>query len=167
MQNDTIRATAYHEAGHCVAACLVRKRFRLATIIPKEGSLGEFVPDKLAKIDIASADVKSCKAWIFIGLAGIIAENEFRNPGKISKMPSFHPDIDIVTKIANKLCWSSKEKEAYLRFMWIRTRNIIERYWQAVQLMANELIKQKTIHYNQALEIIKKAIGCVPQIYFL
>ena len=33
-------ATAYHEAGHAVAAFLLRRRLRRATIIPDEDSLG-------------------------------------------------------------------------------------------------------------------------------
>ena len=164
-----LEVSAYHEAGHCVAACLVRKRFRLVTVIPKKEYLGKFVPDKLARMDIASAEVKSCKAWIFIGLAGLVAENKFASPNKINKLPSSHPDLDTITDIADRLCWSSEERDAYLNFMWVRTRNIMEKYWKAVQAVAQDLVNRKTLHYKETQQIIKKALGynIIPQIHFL
>jgi len=163
-----IEVSAYHEAGHCVAACLVHKRFRLVTIIPEKEYLGKFVPDKMARMDIASADIKSCKAWIFIGLAGLFAESKFVNPNKINKLPPSHPDLDTVTNIADRLCWSFEERNAYLKFMWIRTKNIIEKYWKAVQAVAQVLINRKILHYKETQQIIKKALGydIIPQIYF-
>lgn len=42
-RHSKLKATAYHEAGHAVAAFLLHRGFRRVTIVPGEGFLGQLL----------------------------------------------------------------------------------------------------------------------------
>jgi len=77
-----LKKTAYHEAGHAVAACEYRRKFSYVTIAPEEDSLGHVLYQHLGKNfhpeydEMSKVRAKLEKA-ILISLAGHAAERIF------------------------------------------------------------------------------------------
>lgn len=165
------KAVAYHEAGHGVAACLTHKRFKIISIVPDEEAFGKcitipwknFHPD----YETGSRTILRTKTAIFISLAGPVAECEFTKTKKLSK--SFD-DFKIALEMAYYLCGSTEEAEAYLRFMWEQTKNIVtlDHNWKAIEVVANALLEEKALKYRKTLCLIQKASdGMIPPIDLL
>jgi ATP-dependent Zn protease len=74
-----LERTAYHEAGHAVAACIYHRRFRHATIVPnkEQGSLGHCLYTELHNFHPDMEQDRRTLAWIereiLVGLAGATA----------------------------------------------------------------------------------------------
>jgi hypothetical protein len=80
MEDSTLEAaTAYHEAGHAVAARLVRMRFPQVTIVPDTNRprLCELAPGRDYAYDGATdrRTIERAKALIFVHVAGPSAES--------------------------------------------------------------------------------------------
>jgi len=158
------KAVAYHEAGHGVAACLARKRFKIVSIVPDEEALGKcitipwknFHPD----YETDSRTIFRTKVAIFISLAGPVAESKFT---KAKNLPNSFEDFKIAFKMSDHLCGSIEEAEAYVRFMWEQTKNIVSLYhnWKAIEVVADALLEQKTLECLKTRRLIQKALGGV------
>ena len=150
---------AYHEAGHVVAAYCVRRGFSYVSIEPGEDSLGHVVyqkfrdsfhPDYDEKIKIRPLLEKV----IIIGLAGYVAEKIFT--GKRAA----DDDFQIAFENACIITGSAEEASAFLKWLLIRTENMVRlpHNWAAVQALAEELLKVKKIGYHRARKIIREAL---------
>lgn len=159
----SLRDTAYHEAGHAVAACFVGKPFAAVTIVPSGETLGSchtapwsnFHPD----VEEDRRTVSRLKADIFIQLAGPVAESVLTGRKKSS---FWHFDFDHGVSSAEYLCGGNTELAgAYANFMWEQTKNIIgfEPNWKAVQAVAGSLLGQKTLSYGKVRQLVREALG--------
>src|SRR5947209_3102570 len=77
-----LEVTAYHEAGHAVAAFNVGRSFRHVTIEPGDESLGHLLHDRFSrsfKPDIAMSKrtEATIEDHVLIGMAGMAAERRF------------------------------------------------------------------------------------------
>ena len=156
-----LEKTAYHEAGHVVAAYCVGRGFRYVSIEPGENSLGRmmyqkfrdsFHPDYDENIKIRLPLEKV----IITGLAGYVAEKIFTGRrGLTGAVDDFQRAFDYACFITG----SVEETSAFVKWLLIRTENMLRlpHNWAAVQAIAGELIKVKKIGYNKARKIIRKA----------
>lgn len=154
------RLTAYHEAGHALAACLVRIPFQDVTIVPTGEILGkvscsfdrwgEFRPDA----DVRRRTVGKAKRVMFVALAATVAE---RIAARQKGMPSNRddPHVDQALSLCLNLCGSFEESVAYLTFMWEQTKNVVQLHWESVDRLAKGLIDQKTVNRREARRLLK------------
>ena len=162
MPNKVI-STAYHEAGHAVMAFELHQRFPYVTIDPDDNSFGHprfplsrwrnFQPDW----DTSSRVIHRLDADIMCSLAGCAAEAKY--VGRHDWVEP-HDDWMQAHALAHHLCRSDEETRAYLKWLWIRTRNAIDVgfVWLAVQNLAKELVTRKTIGYRNARKIIYRSV---------
>jgi len=156
--NDLVKI-AYHEAGHVVAAYVVKRKFQYVSIEPDKESLGhvlfqrfsdKFQPEFQEENKIRPMLEKT----IITGLAGEIAEKKFCNDE--IDFQSSRSDFDNVFDYICYFVGSIEEAQAFLNWMIVRTKNIIslDFNWNAVKELAEQLIKRKKIGYRTARKII-------------
>ena len=163
MKPKSVEKTAYHEAGHAVAAFHMRRSFRYVTIEPDEESLGHVMYTKFSDsfrpdIDSDRKIRKPLEKAIITAFAGPIAEQIFsgrKNP--IGASRDFHSASDYVSY----LCVSSEESEAYINWLWIKTKKMIMNptKWCSVKRLAEELLDCRRIGYVKARKIIKESMA--------
>ncbi len=150
---------AYHEAGHAVAAYVVKRAFQHVSIEEDEESLGHVMFRKFSdkfqpeyqEEDRIRPLLEKC---IIVGLAGEVAEKKSYN-AEIdfqSSMSDFSKAFDYICYLVGTV----EEAEAFLNWMIVRTKNIIylDFNWNAVKVLAEQLIKRKRIGYRLARKII-------------
>jgi hypothetical protein len=102
-------------------------------------------------------------AWfensVQISLAGQIAEA--LHAGRSPVRASHKTDYDQAFNIATQVCGSDEECSAWLKLLFIRTRERLRQpwVWQAVEALAEELIKREAIPGAEAREIISQALS--------
>lgn len=157
-----LEKTAYHEAGHAVVAYCLRRRFAEVSIIPADdtrghvGRPGNAIEGLDPYMDAESARTRNrIEAEIMVYFAGGVAEWIFS--GRHGKGTG--RDDDAVITFAEHVVSSHDELEAYISWLWIKTRNLLsEDYcWAAVQALAKALLEQKEIGHRQARKIISTA----------
>jgi hypothetical protein len=141
-----LAATAYHEAGHAVASFSLGRTVRRVSIVPDGFYLGHcrhaaqpsFRPDMMA-------DTKArlrAETEIVILLAGGIAEKKFA--GRCNYVGASY-DHDNAVDLAVHVTGDDAEAAAYLNWLSIRTRNLIEREWAAVRAIADQLLTDRRL----------------------
>jgi hypothetical protein len=152
-----IAATAYHEAGHAVAAWRFCLKFKRVTIKPDAdaGSLGDVlhrVPNWF-RPDIESSDRVSLRAerHIITDFAGQLAEAKFRG-----RPPRFGMESDnqSAANMAFRLSGSPETVEAYLKYCWFAARDLVNGQWPQIEVLAASLLKRQTLKYEEVLEAI-------------
>jgi hypothetical protein len=155
-------ATAYHEAGHAVAAWVMDRPFRYVTIVPMEGTLGhvqhpawrEHVqPD----INVDGRTRRLLEKAIFTLLAGVRAEKRLTGRwNNIEANSDFHDADDL----ASYLWGNPKVLQKYISFMESRVDAMIasDRHWKGIQALAAALLEKRRIGYQEAQEIITAAV---------
>ena len=157
-----LQRTAYHEAGHAVAACVMRHRFTRVTIEPEEDTLGKVncarVPTYAPDVDRETSTRVQTEKRVIVYLAGLIAEQTaagcaFRGPGLSGD------DLQKAYSYAGHMCGDDAETEAYVAWLWERTRLLVtfEPNWTVVEALASELMKRKTIGERAARSIMGEA----------
>jgi hypothetical protein len=161
MKRKQIEKTAYHEAGHAVAAFYMKRAFRYVTIEPEEDSLGHIMLKKFRdsfnpEIDSDRKIRKPLEKAIITSFAGPIAEQIFSGRKNIIGAKS---DLRDALDYACYLCGSLEETEAYVNWLWIKTKNMIRQpaKWCSVEGLAKELLDCHKIGYMKARRIIKES----------
>ena len=162
MKRKKVEKTAYHEAGHAVAAFYMKRSFRYVTIEPEEDSLGHIMYKKFRdsfnpEIDPDREIRKPLEKAIITAFAGPIAEQIFSGRKNIIGAKS---DLRDALDYACYLCGSLEETEAYVNWLWIRTKNMIKQpaKWCSVEGLAEELLDCRKIGYMKARKIIKDSL---------
>jgi ATP-dependent Zn protease len=157
------KAVAYHEAGHCIAAFLTHKRFRVVSVVPDGESLGKLlhIPWKNFHPDYEEnrRTIHKAKTGIFMILAGLASEKKFMRRRKSGG--SSDEDLKKAYGLADNLCGSWKVSKAYIDFMWEQTKNIIgiDRNWKAIEIIARTLLKKKIVRYQEARRLVREVSG--------
>lgn len=164
-----IERTAYHEAGHAVAAYLRHLRFTSISIIPDRGTLGrcEF-SESAVVIDPESGDQLRARTrietLIIVSLAGVISESLLTGR---HNWRGAHADLHDATRYASFVTGSAEELRAYERWLWEHTRMLLgaRPSWLAVQQLAAALIEDRRVGERRARAIIRAAIerGTAPR----
>lgn len=160
--------TAYHEAGHAVAAYVLRRRFSKVTIVEHEDSVGSmtlppsywsgFNPD----VDQSRGSRARIEKEIMVLLAGEIAVDIHTGREDWGEVVTYlGSDLHTASDLADYVTTSSDESEAFLNWLIIRTRNMLSLpHWSdAVNALAAALIEHGEIGYRKARQIIRFALG--------
>ena len=150
-----IAATAYHEAGHAVAAWWFCLKYKHVTIRPNADSLGHMlhsVPNWF-RPDIESSDRVFLRAQrhIITSFAGQLAEAKLRG-----RPPRFGMESDNQNAVdmALRFCGSRETTEAYLRYCWLMARDLVNERWPQIEALAAALMERETLNHLDAIEVI-------------
>jgi ATP-dependent Zn protease len=143
----SIRATAYHEAGHAVIAWRLDLKFRYATIKPcDDGTLGH-VAFYRRRSDSRAKHTNR----IVEGYAGQIAEAIYRGRRPLFGM---HSDNQQAVNLVNDLYGSQETCEAYLHFCFLRARDLVTSDFGKIKDVAAALLERETLSYQDVEEVI-------------
>lgn len=149
------KATAYHEAGHAVAAWRQGLKFKRVTIKPDADSLGHVLKGfpKWFRPDNDQSDRVRLHAerHIIMDFAGQLAEAKFRG-----RRPRYGMGADNQNAVdmALYLCGSQKAVEAFLRFCWCVSQEFVNGRWGKIEALAAALLERETLNYEDAIEVI-------------
>lgn len=155
MQNESTRINvAYHEAGHAVCAVFLQRAFRHATIVADEeyGSLGcvEFHQYPAALMSyLQSTDQGSPRGGAMVEcevihrLAGTIAEAKATDNGPPEN--SWRSDRKQMADIVLRVTGSADEAEAYVEWLRIRSKALVNKLWPAIEAVALALLDKKRL----------------------
>ncbi len=133
-------ATAYHEAGHAVLALYLGRSIHRVSILPNQSSLGQ--------CDIQKGSFRPSKdqleTEILILLGGVAAEA--RQMGRYD-WGGASQDLRSVRRLSEQRAGGLKQVERLERRMLDKAEHLLEQpgVWNAVELIANELLKSTTI----------------------
>ena len=139
--------TAYHEAGHAVAAVVEELQFPEVTINPNEveGTLGHVLLDGFDKrfrpdVQITPRRGEQLMAYALVAYAGAAGAGLYA--GRDFDWTGAGEDR---RKALNYLSYLESEPEALgamAKMQMLRARNVIKLHWRAVELIAKRLLAQ-------------------------
>lgn len=150
-----LQIAAYHEAGHAVACYLLHKKFTHVTIKPGEEKLGKMnYPEKMSKSIPSERKLATIRREYVVSFAGPIAK------GILSGRCEFEDILPLVCLPSNPTEDNQKPNGVLWKTLFIETKLLLyaPRNWQAVMALTAELLKQESIRYQTAREVIKQAI---------
>ena len=159
MAPKRLKATAYHEAGHAYVAWRLGFYVQRATVIPQDDVTGSVERENpLRGIDLsidgsARVAVRAEKA-IMISLAG--PEAERRSNPKGYRRSHCTADHDCAADLALSLCCDGEIATAYLRYLGLRTRAMIERGWPRIGALADVLLEHRALSGLQIRDALLK-----------
>ncbi len=158
----SIEKTAYHEAGHAVAAFYYKRRFIKISIIPDPESLGRVIyPESYWKwfhLDKNSTRFRArIEEEILKKFAGEVAERIASKSDNLNR-PREHNRR--AREIASFVCGTRKELDAFIQWLWRREVNLMQDpcRWAAVEMLANTLLGKRELGYQETRKIIVSAI---------
>jgi ATP-dependent Zn protease len=135
MVTDQREATAYHEAGHTVAAWRLGAAPKTVTIIPHgdiQGQATQGAPMSGIRLDFDGSDHarNRIERAIMICLAGPIAQRRFAP----RSWRHWHgaSDYQMAFDLALRINGSTRAAEAHLNWPKIRTEDLVESLWSFV-----------------------------------
>jgi hypothetical protein len=159
-----LERTAYHEAGHAVAAYVLHRALGHVSIEPERGSLGHMKTRRFEESFQPDAEVKRgtrerLEKEIMVCLAGPIAERRFVGRLRQDTIVGASRDFNDAARCADCLCGNSEETDAYLAWLSVRATNLIKLawHWRAIQTLAEALLEHRRIGHRKVREIIKQA----------
>ena len=160
----TLKATAYHEAGHAMAAWHLEIPFgkgkHALSIVPVGSALGHFQSKQIVRfrngdLPTTGANRLKMEREVVVGLAGTMAQRRHRPSSARSWHASsdYHSAVDLVSNFTG----SVRETEAYLKLLQIRAEQTLDRpgTWECVEAIATALLNRKTLSANEVVEIIQ------------
>jgi hypothetical protein len=157
----SLEAVTYHEAGHAVMAHVQRRRIKSVSVGKCAGSPRKITAHPLSNWFKSDASPAQAERQILILFAGQIAQNLFTG-----KRNSRGGDFPQARMLASHIASEETELNAFLRWIWIRARNILREpsNWAAVKALAqalrteNEVRGLRTVGGTQAKSIIELAL---------
>jgi ATP-dependent Zn protease len=151
-------STTYHEAGHAVAAFVLRLKLgrRGVTIVPdRERDLlgcANIAARLRERPDCAtSARTKAhIEAWAVAHLAGDVAERKFNGRRRFGG----HSDLLQASDLLEYISSSVEQFDARLRVACVGAQDLIEDNWPSVQAVAEELLQKKTLSAEEVAKLV-------------
>jgi len=152
-----LTATAYHEAGHAVAAHHEHMRFRSVTIRPGAGNLGHlayrmpgwFQPD----VEADARHRRLVERDARVSFAGPAAEARFKGR---HNWRGASDDLDQAVSLLGYVCGSNGELEAYVRLIRMQAQGLMERHWDEVQAVAEALLERECLTAAEVAAVIDR-----------
>jgi ATP-dependent Zn protease len=159
-----LEKTAYHEAGHIVAAYLMGHELTSVTIIPSENALGvakshpftdDFDVEKFSLYDIKDYNllfkllVSSCAGQVAAHIAS----------GRKDKIGCYD-DYEQVTELMFKFNLDDEMIKSLYKSSEIYTRQILEyqEVWELVESIAKKLLVKKELNHDDIFSIIEESV---------
>lgn len=162
MSRRTMReATAYHEAGHVVAAWKLGVRLRSATVIPSEGSHGTLKHDNPLRginLEFDGSDRARLKAekGIIIALAGPAAQRHFAP--RSWRFGHGAADRECAVDLAWRLNGSGEMVAKHLAYLQARAEGLVEGSWRFVEALARALLEHGRLDQTALGKVIEAEI---------
>ena len=149
----TLKRTAYHEAGHLVASYVFGEigNVDFVTIIPHEGSGGR-VEYKTYKTDCSLDTLIETQNAILGLFAGIVSEEiKFgeHNPDGFGNIDNDGGDYRAISDHLGSL---GEDGDDYKN----QCKALLLTHWEKVEMIAKELLIEKTLSGEQCLNIIER-----------
>jgi cell division protease FtsH len=183
---ETLKFTAYHEAGHCVAQYYAKGRFPFkVSIVPRTGTLG--VAWYASEGDISNGTKEELLGRIRSALAGYVAEKlkfgtttagvtaDFENALRTAHFMVWQVGMGASGYIGNfqeALSFSNQQKEPFLseemrskldsetqdilRECLKQTEDMLKRESELLEYIAEQLLQKEELSYPELEEIFKK-----------
>ena len=156
INNNKIRRTAYHEAGHTVMTHLCDKSFKYVTLNPepKENSLGHIRFARVrSEMENYNRSITTVIKNTMIHLAGHIAEEILL--GKKLKVTGAYYDFQNIADEILGVVSCEQEQKQFLA--WLRTRTLSTLSspvnWEMVENLAEELLRYKRLTRSEVLDL--------------
>ncbi len=157
---------AYHEAGHAVVAYFVNRSVTQVSIDAGKGVV-EMSAEKPRRFDCEWGCQN--EEEIMLCLAGMLAVLiHKRRKGYITASDigsGSNADWEHISRLANDRLLlpypatdCDSEREAYLRWLEIRTRNLLKKAWCAVEMLAESLLASGRLSGAAAIGVIKRGL---------
>jgi hypothetical protein len=156
-----LQDTAYHEAGHAVAAwrnhqLKMRDYVTIATD-PQRGSLGHlrnpprFISELERSGGASGRAILQAERFAIGCLAGNAAECWHRG-GKRRHLAGGGQDREQAVEILSHLVGSNEELTAYFHLLQIRAENLVAQWWPEVEALAARLVIERKLTSDQIRE---------------
>jgi ATP-dependent Zn protease len=152
------RCTAYHEAGHAVAAFYLHRKIRSVTICSDEGYSGNVRVRGRRRIE-GTFDDSTDKVFndILILYAGQLAQNRFA-PRSLRRwhVQTGHSSLLDHDQIVDLALTQTDEAGVplLLKFLKHQAENLVECRWDDIRAVAEALLKRKTLSGDEVRKII-------------
>ncbi len=150
-------ATAYHEAGHAVAAWKLGYRPVSASIIAADESVGEVRHENPygnnAEYDGSELGRLRIERAIIIRRAGPIAQKRYR-PTSWRRWQG-GADYAVSADLALLVSGSGEIASAFLKWLDLRAKALIEQNWPVVERVANALLKRGAMNEDEIAVLMK------------
>jgi hypothetical protein len=144
-------AIAYHEAGHAIVSQRLGVLVKRVSIIPEEDTAGSCTHNNILRgtqLDVDDSDRGRVRAekTIMICLAGPIAQRLWR----ARSVRKYHAGADYAraADLAIRCNGSAKQVDAHLKWLEIRTEDMLKLLWPAVQALVADLLQNGTMTYT-------------------
>lgn len=147
-------ATAYHEAGHAIIAHALGIRVYKVSIVPGEDYSGVCAQ---AGFNGYFAKPHEFYRRTTAALAGIEAQRRYCH----QSIRSYHTHSDysrVATYAVEASQGDSKEADALIAWLRIRTANLVRFYWPAIEALAKTLVEKKTVGRVDVLEAYRERL---------
>jgi hypothetical protein len=152
----SLKAIAYHEAGHAVAMWHGKLKFQTGSIEPREGSSGRVTHQALKgiRLDIDDTPLARIRSENFIiaCLAGPTAQRRYN----AHSFRHYHAgdDHDLALTHALRLCGNGASTAAYIEWLKIRAKDLVEVRWPSVERVAAGLLENGTLTRKEIVFLI-------------
>lgn len=155
------KATAYHEAGHAVAAHHCGVRVRTTTIEAQGDTSGQVEhtnPIHGIRIDFDKSDRTRLRVerLIIVCLAGPSAQTKFHSLSW--RHWHGHSDHEKATDLAMSMCGSPEQADAFIKWLEMRATDLVELHWREIEAVAMALIAKSKISGSLIHKIIFETI---------
>lgn len=153
-----LEVTAYHEAGHAIAAWRQRIAISSVTIKPGEDYSGRLLFGRSRTPNLDEATDRA-RLWserrIITALAGPIAQRKYRP----SSVRGWHAreDYHVAADLALHIQGSGKLATAYLRWLNVSTEALVSANWTHIEAVAAALLEGRTIAGKDVLAVLLAA----------
>lgn len=156
---DVIRA--YHEAAHGLAAYLMNRHFHALSIRNGEHSHEKLPANRWENFKPGKCSDPSCRDRVERNIielfAGDVAQ-EILTGKPVARGESL--DYHQIAELGTYVMEAGEVLDAYLHYMALRTKHILlqPQNWDAIQMLADALIKHKRLEYDAARRILDEAM---------
>jgi hypothetical protein len=156
-------STAYHEAGHLVAAYFLGIPLGRIAVTIDEDSAGRFMRRlkfRAGELDVGNSYRSKLKAERLaqVCLAGIVAQQRY-SP---SSVRSWHANRDYQTahELVSAISGSQEEVQAYLNLILVRAQMMFEDSyrWRCVDAVAGGLLEKETLSREEAVTVMLEVL---------
>ena len=159
-----LRRTAYHEAGHAVAAILLEVKIKRVSIVPDPDGLTlgsvhhpRFGSNMHPDIDVGLKARDTMEKQIIICFAGALTEKRIKGRGNWIGARHHH---QVAAALSTYINSDNSTLEKHLAWLWARTESMQRQphFWAAVEAVAAALLERKELSGDEAHAIAQAAI---------
>ena len=154
-RGETLRLTAYHEAGHAVMAQLCNQQITEIEIVGDEELSGSvrslrFAEEHMSKLDPEMA-VAPIERRLLCTIAGMVAEAMESGRDGWSEGSE---DLDAAVRLAMRVVGDCERVIPYLEVVRGHAETLLRQNWAAVELLTNELLRRRRLTGEEARRLL-------------